>query len=63
MKKSEFENVEFITIGDGAIRIQVAKIEGLNMGIMFKLAQKLSEIKQEIKVSSFRAVPRERIVT
>ena len=33
MKKSEFENVEFITIGDGAIRIQVAKIEGLNMEI------------------------------
>ena len=50
MKKNEFENVEFITIGDGAIRIQVAKIGNLNMGIMFKLAQKLSEINQEIKV-------------
>ena len=50
MKKSEFENVEFITIGDGAIRIQVAKIGNLNMGIMFKLTQKLIEINQEIKV-------------
>jgi hypothetical protein len=50
MKKNNFENIEFITIGDGAIRIQVAKLEGLNMGIMFKLSQKLSEIKEEIKV-------------
>jgi len=47
MSDDKYKDVEWMTIGDGPVRIQVAKIKGLNMGTMFYLSQKLSEITQD----------------
>ena len=44
----DYKNAEFITIGDGPIRIQIIKAENLNAGHIATMVQKLSQIYSEM---------------
>ena len=44
----DYKDAEFITIGDGPIRIQIVKTKNLNMGHMFTVSKKLFEIESEL---------------
>ena len=44
----DYKNAEFITIGDGPIRIQIVKAENLNARHIATMVQKLSQIYSEM---------------
>ena len=44
----DFKDAEFITIGDGPVRIQVVKAGNLNLGHMAHMFSKLFEIECEM---------------
>ena len=44
----DYKDAEFITIGDGPIRIQIVKAGNLNMGHMVKMCKFLGQIESEM---------------
>ena len=44
----DYKDAEFITIGDGPIRIQIVRAGNLNMGHMIQMCKKLFEIECEM---------------
>ena len=44
----DYKDAEFITIGDGPVRIQIVKAENLNMGHIINMSKKLFEIESEM---------------
>ena len=44
----DYKNAEFITIGDGPIRVQIVKAANLNMGHLATVSKKLFEIESEL---------------
>jgi len=44
----DYKDSEFITIGDGPIRIQIVKAGNLNMGHIVSMSKKLFEIECEM---------------
>ena len=44
----DYKDAEFITIGDGPIRIQIVRAENLNMGHLATVSKKLFEIECEM---------------
>ena len=44
----DYKDAEFITIGDGPIRIQIVKAGNLNMGHIVNMSKKLFEIESEM---------------
>jgi len=45
---ADYKDADFITIGDGPVRIQIVKAENLNMGHMVNMSKKLFEIESEM---------------
>ena len=44
----DYKNAEFITIGDGPIRVQIVKAGNLNLGHLATVSKKLFEIESEM---------------
>jgi len=44
----DYKDAEFITVGDGPVRIQIVKAGNLNMGHMAFAIKKLSEMESEL---------------
>ena len=44
----DYKDAEFITIGDGPIRIQIVKAGNLNMGHMVQMCKFLGQIESEM---------------
>ena len=44
----DYKDAEFITMGDGPVRIQIVKAENLNMGHIINMSKKLFEIESEM---------------
>jgi len=44
----DFKDAEFITVGDGPVRVQIVKAKNLNMGDIVYISKKLFEIECEM---------------
>ena len=44
----DFKDADFITVGDGPVRIQIVKAGNLNMGDIVFISKKLFEIESEM---------------
>ena len=44
----DFKDAEFITLGDGPVRIQIVKSRNLNMGDIIFISKKLFQIESEM---------------
>jgi len=47
---NKYKDAEFITVGDGPIRIQIVKAANLNMGHLIYVMKKLFEIECETNI-------------
>jgi hypothetical protein len=46
--EADYKNAEFITVGNGPVRIQIVKQSDLNLGLIWTVQKKLFELECEL---------------